>query len=249
MTSDDRRADAAVVEIDRLRAEHWGSPAVDGVSFTVRPGDIYVLLGRNGSGKSSLLSCVLGVHRPSGGAVRVFGKDPWRERVAVLGRVGVVPEAPNAPADLTARQLAAFVRRLHRRWDDDATAQRLERFGVPASLPFGRLSKGQQGAVMLSLALGHSPELLVLDDPTLGLDIVAKDEIFAELIGELADRGTTVLMTTHELALAEGLASHVGILAGRSLVLGGEVEQLKQQRGESLEQIYRSCVAGQGRAA
>ena len=240
---------ATTIVIEDLRVSYWGQPALDAVSLAVGRGDVYALLGRNGSGKSSLLRCVLGLHRPSGGSLRVFGHDPWRERVRVLARVGSVPEAPNAPGDLTVPQLVGLTRRLHARWDDEATSQRLDRFAVPRTVPFGRLSKGQQGAVMLTLALGHSPDLLVLDDPTLGLDVIAKEEVFAELIRDLADRGTTVLMTTHEIGLAEGLASHVGILVDRRLAASGQLEALKQQHGASLEQVYRSCIARQGRAA
>ena len=78
-------------------------------------------------------------------------------------------------------------------------AERLRRFEVPIDRPFARLSKGQKGALSLTLALGHSPELLLLDDPTLGLDVVASDAVFREVIGDLADRGTTVFLTTHDL--------------------------------------------------
>ena len=101
-------------------------------------------------------------------------------------------------------------------------ADRVHRFEVPADRPFGRLSKGQRGAVMLSLALGHEPELLVLDDPTLGLDVVARDAVFREVIGDLADRGTSVLVTTHDLRPIEGLADRVAILHGGRLALAGE---------------------------
>jgi ABC-2 type transport system ATP-binding protein len=249
MTAEHVPVPAPVVEIDALRVTHWRKPALDTVSLGIRRGEVFALLGRNGAGKSSLLSCVLGLHRPAAGSVRVFGLDPWRERVAVLSRVGTVPEFPNAPHDLTAPQLVSLVRTLHARWDDEATERRLERFGIPRRVPFGRLSKGEQGAVMLSLALGHSPELLVLDDPTLGLDIVAKDEIFTALITELAERGTTVLMTTHEIALAEGLATHVAILANRRVAVAGHLESLKLQHGASLESIYRASVVREGRAA
>jgi ABC-2 type transport system ATP-binding protein len=154
-----------------------------------------------------------------------------------------VPEEPDAPPEMTPVQLSAFCARLHRRWDRAAVSERLRRFEVPVDRPFGRLSKGQKGAVMLALALGHSPELLLLDDPTLGLDVVARDAVFGEVIGELADRGTTVFVTTHDLRAIEGIADHVAILHGGRLVLSGALEALKTERGLTLEQIFAS-VAG-----
>jgi ABC-2 type transport system ATP-binding protein len=118
---------------------------------------------------------------------------------------------------------------------------RLRRFGVPLDVPFGRLSKGQKGQVAFSLALASSPRLLILDDPTLGLDAVAKKEVFDELIGELADRGTTVFLTTHDLAEVERIADRVGVLRAGRLVLDEEVETLKRR--------FRRISFAQGAAA
>ena len=146
-----------------------------------------------------------------------------------MERVGVVPEEPDAPPAMTATQLSEFCRRIYPRWDSAAVSARLERFGVPAGVPFGRLSKGQRGEVMLALALGHAPALLVLDDPTLGLDVVARHALFEEIVGELADRGTTVFLTTHDLSGFEGIASRVGILKEGRLVLDEELEALKSR--------------------
>src|SRR6266508_2783332 len=147
--------------------------ACSDVSLSVRRGDVYALLGRNGAGKSSLVRCLLGQQRPDRGRTLLFGKDAWRTRARAMARVGFVPEEPDAPPAMTARQLAAFCRRLYPAWDSKGVEDRLERFGVPADSSFGRLSKGQKGQVELALALGHAPELLILDDPTLGLDVVA----------------------------------------------------------------------------
>jgi ABC-type multidrug transport system ATPase subunit len=130
---------------------------------------------------------------------------------------------------MTARQIADFCRRLYPSWDLAGVDRRLERFGVPQGIPFGRLSKGQKGEVMLAAALGHAPQLLVLDDPTLGLDAVARKDLYEELIGELADRGTTVFLTTHDLAGVEGIATRVGILKDGRLVLDEEMETLKSR--------------------
>jgi ABC-type multidrug transport system ATPase subunit len=204
---------------------------------------VYALLGRNGVGKSSLLRCLLGQQRASTGVARLFGRDSWRSRQSLMERVGYVPEEPDAPPELNARELALFCGRLNVRWDQPAVLARLERFQVPLATAFRSLSKGQKGAVMLALALGHDPELLLLDDPTLGLDVVARRAVFGELIGELADRSTTVLLTTHDLAGVEGVADRVGILHGSRLVLDGELEALKAEHGGSLEEIF-AAVAG-----
>src|SRR5262245_47714887 len=141
------------------------TPLLHGLSLRVSRGSVYALLGRNGCGKTTLIRSLLGQKRPLRGRVRLLGLDAWDERQRLMARVGVLPEQPDAPPDMTVRQLAAFTGRLYARWDAALVAGRLERFGVPSDIPFGRLSKGQQGAAMLALALGHGPELLILDDP------------------------------------------------------------------------------------
>ncbi len=231
------------LEMDGLSVSYGPTRVIDGLTMVVRRGSVFALLGRNGAGKSSLLRVLIGQRPPAKGRVRLLGNDPWTRRTSLMARVGVVPEEPDAPPEMTPLQLSAFCARLHARWDGPAVAGRLRRFEVPANRPFGRLSKGQKGAVMLALALGHGPELLLLDDPTLGLDVVARDAVFREVIGDLADRGTTIFVSTHDLRAIEGIADHVGILHGGRLVLSGSLEALKVERGLTIEQIFAS-VAG-----
>ena len=199
------------------------------VSFTVAPGSVYALLGRNGAGKSSLVRCLLGEQRATSGETRLFGEDVWKHRERLLARVGVVPEEPDAPAPMSAVEIADFCRRVYPTWDADSVTRRLARFGVPAKTPFGRLSKGQKGQVLLAMALAPRPDLLVLDDPTLGLDVVARRAFWEELVEDLADRGTTVFVTTHDLTAVEGIATRVGILKGGRLALDEDVETLKSR--------------------
>lgn len=232
-----------VLETEGLKVRYGRTHVIDGLTLAVPRGSVFALLGRNGAGKSSLLRVLLGQRPAAAGRVFLLGEDPWRRRTSLMARVGVVPEEPDAPPEMTPSQLSTFCARLHARWDGAAVTERLRRFEVPLDRPFGSLSKGQRGAVSLSLSLGHSPELLLLDDPTLGLDVVARDAVFREVIGDLADRGTTVFVTTHDLRAVEGIADDVAILHEGRLALAGRLEELKAQRGESLEQMFAS-VAG-----
>jgi len=215
------------IRLDSLTVRYGRSWACRDVSLSVPAGAVYALLGRNGAGKSSLVRCLLGQQRASSGRTLLFGGDAWTTRRRAMERTGVVPEDPDAPPAMTARQLSDFCRRVYPRWDARLVAERLARFAVPEGTPFGRLSKGQKGEVMLALALGHSPELLVLDDPTLGLDVVARRALCEEVVGELADRGTTVFLTTHDLAAFEGIATRVGILKDGRLALDEDLEALR----------------------
>lgn len=218
-----------LVAIEGLTVRYGRRLVLDRVSFRVPEGSVYVLLGRNGAGKSSLVRCLLGEQRPDAGGAFLLGEDAWRSRATLLRSLGVVPEEPDAPPAMNALQLARFCSRLYESWDGAGLAARLERFGVPADVPFGQLSKGQKGQVILSLALASSPRLLVLDDPTLGLDPVARRSVFDELIVDLADRGTTIFLTSHDLAGVEGIADRVGVLHQGRLLLDEEMEVLKQR--------------------
>jgi ABC-2 type transport system ATP-binding protein len=216
-----------VAAFEGVTIRYGATIAAREVTLEVAPGCVYALLGRNGAGKSSLVRCLLGQQKPTAGRARLFGEDAWSCRARAMARVGVVPEEPDVPPEITPSEAVAFSARLVPRFDAAEVRGRLARFGVPEAVPAGRLSKGQKGQLGLALALGHRPELLVLDDPTLGLDVVARKELYEELVGELADRGTTVFMTTHDLAGVEAIVQRVGVLVGGRLVVDEEIEVLK----------------------
>lgn len=228
-----------ILDLERVSVRYGKACILEDVSLAVERGAVFALLGRNGAGKSSLVRCILGQQRPAAGEARLFGSSAWGSRVAAMGRVGVVPEEPDAPTGMSPRALVALCRRLYPSWDDAGVAARLLRGGVPWDVAFGKLSKGQKGTVMLALALGHRPELLVLDDPTLGLDVVARKELYAEIIGELAERGTTVFVTSHDLDGMERLASRVAIVKAGRLVSNEPLDDLKGR-------FRRVRVTGQG---
>ena len=201
--------------------------AVDRVTLEIPAGSVYALLGRNGAGKSSLVRAILGQLHPDGGSVQLFGTDAWSGRAKLMDRIGVVSEEADAPAEMRVRDLGTFCASLYSRWGQDAFDTRLARFGISTKTKFGELSKGQKKQVSLALALASSPELVILDDPTLGLDVVARKSLFEEVITDMADRGITVLITTHDLSSIEAIADRVGVLRNGQLVLDEEVETLK----------------------
>jgi len=229
------------VVLEDLSVRYGKVAAVDRVSLAVEKGAVYALLGRNGAGKSSLVRCLMGQQKPSAGRALLAGHDAWTARRQAMAVVGFVPEEPDAPPEMTAAAIARFCARFHPRWDEAGVSARLARFRVPAGVPFGRLSKGQKAEVMLALALGARPPVLILDDPTLGLDVVARREMYEELIGELADRGSTILLTTHDLEGVERIASRVGVMREGRLVLDEELESLK---GRFRSLTYRRGKAG-----
>ena len=217
----------ASINAANVTVRYGRKTAVDDVTLAVAPGSVYALLGRNGSGKSSLVRCLLGQLKPDSGHAELFGADVWRHRTRLMERVGVVPEDPDAPPETSVKDLAWFSSKLYSRWQQSAFDRRVERFGIARKARFGDLSKGQKKQVSLALALATSPEILLLDDPTLGLDVVARKSLFEEVLGDMADRGITVLITTHDLASVESIADRTGVLLDGRLVLDEEVETLK----------------------
>lgn len=222
-------SESAVIGTDSLSVRYGRAVAVESVTLAVPRGSVYALLGRNGAGKSSLVRCIAGQQKPSAGRVTLFGEDVWSQRAKLMERTGIVAEEPDAPPEMTVERIARFCAAVYSRWNDATVRERLARFAIPAAARFGTLSKGQKKQVMLAMALAISPELLVLDDPTLGLDVVARKSLFDEVIADLADRGTTIFITTHDLAGVEALADRVGILKEGKLVVDEEMDALKSR--------------------
>lgn len=217
------------LELRGVTIRYGSRTLLEDVTLDLPRGSVYALLGRNGAGKTSLVRCALGLRSPDAGEARLFGADAVRSRARAMTRVGVLPEQPDAPAAMTADVLSRFCSRLYPAWDARGVSRRLDRLGVPRDVPFGRLSKGEKGSLLFALALAPAPDLLVLDDPTLGLDPVARRELYEELVGELADRGTTVFLTTHDLSGIEGIAGRVGVLARGRLAVDESLEHLKSR--------------------
>ena len=159
---------AAMLECRGVAVSYGRRRLLAPLDLRVAEGSVYALLGRNGTGKSSLVRVLLGLQPSTAGAVRLLGRDPWRERAALMADVGFVAEDPQAPPEMTPRALVAFCGRLRERWDGGGALARLGRFGVPLDTTFRKLSRGQRKQVELALALAHRPKLLSSTTPASG---------------------------------------------------------------------------------
>jgi ABC-2 type transport system ATP-binding protein len=217
----------APVRTDQLTIRYGRKTACSVISLQIEKGSVYALLGRNGAGKSSLMRCLLGQLKADHGSAFLFGRDSWKRRSALMHRVGFVPEQPDMPPEMTARQLASFCAPFYPSWDEVGFNERLRRSSIRPNARTRDLSRGQRGMLSLALALAHHPELLLLDDPTLGLDVVARKSVYDDLIGDMADRLTTVLITTHDIQGIETIADQVGILKNGELLIDRPIEEMK----------------------
>ena len=222
-------SEPAVLEVKDVSIRYGRRAVLDSVSFSVRKGSVYAMLGRNGAGKSSLVRALLGVQRPEKGRITTFGLSAWDDRVAVMARIGFVPEEADVEKQMSVGQLIDFQRAIYSRWDESVINRRLERLAIGRRRSFKTLSKGESRQVLFTLALATKPDLLILDDPTLGLDAVSRKEFYDEFLGELAERRTTTFITTHDLSGVEGIADRIGILGGGRLLLDEDLESVKRR--------------------
>ena len=207
----------AAIQVEGLVKRYGKHVAVDDVSFAVPPGSVLALLGPNGAGKTSTVECIEGFRSPDGGSVRVLGHDPHRERAAVVARLGVMLQEGGAYQAATPREMLRLYSRLYpRRSDVNELIERLD-LGQVARQRFRTLSGGQKQRVNLALALVGQPDVLLLDEPTAGMDPQARRATW-ELLREHRDRGVAVLLTTHLLDEAERLADSVAVIDRGSLV-------------------------------
>ncbi len=204
--------------------------ALDGLSFDVRPGEVFALLGPNGAGKTTMVRILTGIHRPDRGTLRFArGGAPWRPDA---GELGYLPEERGLYPEASVRRTLVYFARL--RGLSRAEAQRacdagLERMGLAerADDAVKTLSKGNQQKVQFLAAVLHGPALAILDEPFSGLDPL-NQELFCDLVRELVERGATVVLSAHQMTLVERLADRVLLIARGREVLSGSVEEIRR---------------------
>jgi len=207
--------------------KRYGSvDAVNGLNLSVPKGAVYALVGRNGSGKTTTIRMLLDLARPDAGTAHVLGMDAHADRVKVLQRVGYVSDRPLL-GSYTGEQLVRFNRGFYPRWSDELVARYVRVFDIPMKQKFRNLSRGNQTKMWLLLALGQQPEVLVLDEPTAGLDPVVTDQLLRVLVEDVASEGRTVFLSSHHLAEVERIADWVGMIDKGKLLLEAPMEELR----------------------
>lgn len=200
-----------------------------GVDLEVPPGVVMGLMGTNGEGKSTLIKCMLGLLKRTAGEIRVFGEDPWDLSAEAKGRIGYVPQEPALLPWLTLRQSMHYTAAFFATWDDAHAHALVKQLGVPLDERLGTLSLGQKQKGAIVLAMGHRPELLVLDEPVASLDPLARRKFLESLVAITEEEGHTVLFSTHIGADLERVASHVAILQGGRTLFCDELDVLKDR--------------------
>jgi len=218
-----------VLEIANLSRRFGSKAALSNVSLSIPRGSVFGLVGENGAGKSTLIKHVLGLWRAESGSVRVFSQDPVANPVAVLSRIGYLSEQPDLPEWMRVHEFLRYMRAFYPKWDPVYAESLRQQFGLDPSARIRILSKGQRAKLGLLAAQAHRPDLLLLDEPSSGLDPIVRNDILAAVIRTVAEEGRTVFFSSHLLEEIERVSDHVVMLHHGRLVLSGPIDAIKSQ--------------------
>lgn len=206
-----------------------GRPVLDRLNFEVPSGTVVGLLGKNGAGKTTLLRCALGLAKPQHGTVTILGEPAWNLSASAKQRIGYVPQTPQLYPWMQVRNILDYTGSFYARWNPRLVDRLVERWDIPRTRRAGTLSVGEAQKLSLVLALGHEPELLVLDEPVASLDPAARRE-FLKVVLEIAAGGErSVIFSTHITSDLERVADRVAILQRGHISFFGELGELKDQ--------------------
>ena len=241
----------AVITVSELTRHFGTKAALASVSLSVPRGVVYGLVGENGAGKTTLIKHILGLLRPQSGSVRVFGRDPVADPVGVLSRIGYLSEERDLPGWMRVDELTRYTRAFYPAWDDAYARELRQAFALDTSATIKELSKGEKARVGLLIALAYRPELLVLDEPSTGLDPVVRRDILDAIIRTIADEGRTVLFSSHLLDEVEQVADHVAMISQGRIALSGPLADIRESHkvGDRIPSLDEIFVAHAGMSA
>jgi ABC-2 type transport system ATP-binding protein len=222
----------AVVAITDLSRRFGAKRVLEGVSLYVPKGGVFGLVGENGAGKTTLIKHILGLLRAEAGKVRVFGMDPVTEPVSVLNRMGYLSEQPDLPGWMRVDEFMRYMQAFYPKWDVTYAEQLRVQFELNPTQRINTLSKGQAAKVGLLAAQAHRPDLLLLDEPSSGLDPLVRRDILEAVIRTVADEGRTVFFSSHLLEEIERVSDSMAMVHHGKIVLCGSLDEIKGQHRE-----------------
>lgn len=214
------------------------TPVLRGIDLEIPSGAIVGLLGTNGCGKSTLIKCLMGLLKIDSGTASIFGDDVWDLSADTKSRIGYVPQEIALYPWMQVSQLVRYISSFYQAWDNEYCIELLESFELTPDKTVKSLSGGQLQRLALVLALGHRPELLVLDEPVSALDPVGRRQFLRSLLRNNEDQKQTVLFSTHITSDLERVASHAVFLERGKVSFFGEIDELKERTGGNLEDIF-----------
>ena len=216
-----------MIEVKNLTKRFDGFTALDGLTMTVPTGSVYGLVGPNGSGKSTVIRHIMGIFRPDSGGVFIDGA-PVYENPTVKSRMAYIPDDIFYFVQSSVRDMMHYYRGIYPTFDMERYEKLREVFGLNEKMPIRRMSKGMQKQAAFWLAMCLRPEVLVLDEPVDGLDPVMRRQVWSLLMADAAERGVTVLVSSHNLRELEDVCDHVGILDHGKLLLERSLSELQE---------------------
>jgi ABC-2 type transport system ATP-binding protein len=215
-----------VIETHSLHKQYGSTRAVDGLEMHVPRGSVYGFLGRNGAGKTTTIRLLAGLIQPTAGHARVLDLDPQTDRIPVLERTSFVIDKMLLPS-MTGNDLVRFNRGFFPRWSDALARKYTDALEIPMNQKFRKLSGGNQTKLCLLLALSQGAELVVLDEPTAGLDPIVTDQLLRIIIDDFAGEGRTLLLSSHHLSEVERVADWIGIIDHGKLLLEAQLDDVR----------------------
>ncbi len=228
--------DSNLLQVIDVKKSFFRAKALAGLSFNLEKGVILGLLGPNGSGKSSLLKIISGLYRPSDGKVLIQGEVPSRKTKA---KVAYLPEIDYLYPWMSVRQTLDFVSTFYDDWNENKALELLKFMNLDPEVTVGKLSKGMRARLKLALTMGRDSSLILLDEPFSGIDPPSRARIMESIIAQYSTGEQSIILSTHEVGESEKLFDRVLFLENGRLKLMGEAEELRQEMGKSINDIFK----------